>query len=312
MNVIDSHMHLNYECNLKHYRDKKINEYIEYANRNNIDFFIPSINPRTIFFTCDKDCSNDCTELDNKEEKVCPVDCKQRNRHRVKVVDGLNGNLIAYCTKCNKIIYEGIDPFREYNIRLIELCQKSNIALPNLVLSLSNSTINSEVRFYEENFKKMFLGYKIHQTCNMRSINDIKSVESNRTILVHCDSHDYDSVENAINFARRYAGNIVLAHSYLLSNIEMINNVDNLFFDVCPTDNFKSNIELIKHNINYDFYDNVYDAAIRYLDENKILFGTDWPYGNVDENYNEINNSKMDDITKEKILCLNARRAYHI
>jgi len=312
MNVIDTHMHINDECSTKHFRDRKIDEYLDYVEKDEIKFFIPSINPKTIFFTCDMDCSNNCTELDNKKEKVCPVECKKRDRHRVKVVDGLNGSLIAYCTKCNKIIYEGIDPFREYNIRLIELCKIIGNSIPNLVLSLSNSTINNEVIYYEKNFNDLFLGYKLHQTTNMRSINDIKIIESNRPLLIHCDSHEYDSIDNAVNFAKRYDGNVILAHSYLLHNIEIIENVNNIYFDVCPTDNFKINKNLIKHNQNFDIYDNIYEAAINYLDEDKILFGTDWPYGNISENLEEIKTAKIDEKVKKKIMSLNAEKAYKL
>lgn len=311
MDVIDAHMHINFECNSIHYGNKKIDDYI--LEGEDISFFIPSINPKAIFFTCDKDCSNNCFIHENDNGIVCPVDCLYRDRHRVKVLDGLNGCLIAYCTKCNKVIYEGKDPFRKYNIQLIELCKKINCAIPNLVLSLSNSTINEEIKFYENNFSNYFLGYKLHPTANFRDINEIKGINSCRTILIHNDSHGYDSIDNAIGFARSYDGNVVLAHSYLLCNVnDSIGRIDNLFFDICPVDNFKKSRKLIAHNNNFDECYNMYDAALKFLNENKILFGTDWPYGCIIENIRELYASSADEKVKQRILSLNAKNAYHI
>lgn len=311
MEIIDTHMHINLNCNSGYYRNKKIEEYNKTIENTNIAFFIPSINPKTTIFSCDKDCSNECEILSNKKEIVCPVNCNKRNRHRVKIVDGLQGSLIAYCTQCNKIIYEGKDPIRKYNIELIDICKDSN-SMPNLLLTLSNTTINEEILFYEKNYPNLFLGYKIHQTTNMRSINEIIKVDSLRPILIHCDSHEYDSIENAIEFSKRYKGNIILAHSYLLTNSNLISNCNNIYFDICPTDNFKQNKENINHNHNYDLYSNMFKAAINYLPEDKLLFGTDWPYGNVEKNIKEIEKSNIKPKTKQKILSLNAKKAYHI
>ena len=310
MEIIDTHMHDNNKCNVDPYRNKKIDEYLDSISYTNIDFFIPSINPKVQIFTCPNDCSNLCEILG--ENYVCPTNCQNRKRHRIKILDSLNGELLAYCTECKEIIYEGKDPFREYNLELIEKCKKLNNAIPNLVLTLSNSTINSEVNFYEKNFPKDFCGYKIHQTTNMRSINDITYIDSTRPILVHCDAHKYDSYDNVIVFAKRYDGNIVLAHSYLIKNEELLKNMENIYFDVCPTDNFNNYRNDIKHNNVYDQISNVYEAAIKYLPEDRIVFGTDWPYGNVESNIDEISKANIDINIKQKILSKNARKLYKL
>lgn len=218
--------------------------------------------------------------------------------------------MIAFCTTCNKIIYEGKDPFREYNILLMELCKKFN-SKPNLLLSMSNSTINEEIKFYEKNFHNMFLGYKLHPTSNFRNINEIKKFDSNRPILIHNDVHNYDSINNSINFALRYSGNVVLAHSYLLMAKEKL-NIKNLYFDICPVDNFKNNINKIKHNQNYNNFKNIYNSALKYIEIDKLLFGTDWPYGDILDNYNEIIKADIEEKDKQKILSLNAKKLYKI
>lgn len=312
MSAIDTHMHINFACNDEHYRNKKIDEYLKNVYNNDIDFFIPSINPKVVFFTCEDDCNNNCDILNNANETVCPVACNKRNRHRVAIKDNGNNELVAYCTVCKKIVYQGKDPFREYNIELMEFCKEMNNSLPNLVLTLSNSTINEEVSFYEKNFKDLFLGYKIHQTTNMRSINSIKGINSNRPILVHCDSHPYDSIEDAIKFAKRYEGNIVLAHSYLLREENICKGLNNIYYDVCPIDNFRNYRDFIMHHQVFDEIDNIYEAALEYLDEDRILFGTDWPFGNVERNLEEIEKANIDDAVKQKILRKNGSRVYHI
>ena len=312
MDIIDSHMHIGFDCNKYYYEEKDFYAYLKEIKDSKIKYFIPSVNPKITLFICPKDCSNNCKELETKNEKVCPVECLDRDRHRVRIVDGLNGNLIAYCTKCQEKIYEGPDPFRKYNLMLIELCKATNIALPNLVLTISNATINDEVKFYEENFKNLFLGYKIHQTTNMRSIDSIDFINSNRTILVHSDLHQYDSINNILSFNDKYKGNIVVAHSYLIQNYRLIKNKDNLYFDICPTDNFKKYNELIPHNKEFDKCDNMYNASINYLPLDRLLFGTDWPYGNVEKNIKEVEDSVIDEEIKTKILSLNVAKAYHL
>lgn len=305
-------MHLSSDCNNSCYANRKIADYMESSSPESISSFIPSLNPKILTLTCKKDCSNSCLILKKSVEKVCPFECENRDRHRVVIVDGLNGNLIAYCTKCDEIIYEGKDPLRKYNIELMEICKTNNSAMPNLLLTISNSTINDEVKFYEENFANYFLGYKIHQSQNMRSINSLRGIDSMRTILVHSDRHAFDSIYGPINFAKRYKGNIVLAHSYLLENPFFIRESCNLYYDVCPTDNLRKYMSLIPHNGAFNCFDNIYDVAISYLPEDRILFGTDWPYGDIKSNIDEVLNSHLSDNQKEKVLSLNAKRAYHL
>ena len=312
MEIIDSHMHIGFDCNNDYYAEKGIEEYLKEIKNTNIKFFIPSVNPKISLFTCKKDCSNECEVLVDSKEKVCPVGCLDRERHRVSIVDGLSGNLIAFCERCQEKIYEGPDPFRKYNLMLMELCKNSNCALPNLVLTISNSTVNQEIKFYEENFKKLYAGYKIHQTTNMRSINSLEYINSNRTILVHADLHTYDSINNVIEFSKRYEGNIVIAHSYILLAPNLIENQNNLYFDICPIDNFRKYKQFIAHNDAYDQNDNIYESALKYLNEDKLLFATDWPYGNVIENVNEIEKSSLDEKQKSKVLSLNLAKAYHL
>lgn len=312
MKIIDSHMHIGFDCNKDYYADKNFEVYLQEIKDSNIEYFIPSVNPKIKMFTCPNDCSNNCQVLIDSEEKVCPVDCLDRDRHRVRIVDGLQGDLIAYCERCKEKVYEGPDPFRKYNLMLIELCRSKNIALPNLILTISNSTINEEIQFYEKNFKNLFLGYKIHQTTNMRSINSLNNINSNRTILVHSDLHEYDSIRNIIAFSERYSGNIVVAHSYLLLDSKLINNNPNLYFDICPIDNFKKYKQVIAHNEELDKRDNVYEGACNYLPIDRLLFASDWPYGNIFKNINEINEAALKKDDKEKILSLNIAKAYHL
>lgn len=310
MDTIDTHMHVNLECNSKHYGSGKLDDY--FYNNSRTVFSIPSVNPKIVFYACDLDCINTCKIREVSNDIVCPTDCKDRKRHRIVIVDDVEGRLIAYCTSCKKIIYSGSDPFRKYNIQLMEMCAQTNYAKPNLVLSMSNSTINGEIRFYENNFANMFLGYKLHPTINMRNIKSIDLINSSRPILIHCDSHGYDSIENAIDFAKIYKGNVILAHSYLLCNPIIISKMNNLYFDVCPIDVFKKYKGFIEHNKSFKLFNNVYDAALLYLSEDKLLFGTDWPYGNIFKNIHEVDNAQINDKAKEKILSLNAQKAYKL
>ena len=106
MEIIDSHMHIGFDCNKDYYSKQGIEEYLKKLKNTNIKFFIPSVNPKITLFTCERDCSNECEVLVASKEKVCPVGCLDRDRHRVRIIDGLNGNLIAYCERCQEKIYE--------------------------------------------------------------------------------------------------------------------------------------------------------------------------------------------------------------
>lgn len=237
----------------------------------------------------------------------CPVDV----HHKVAVQDTAEeGRLRLFCTHCRKILYEGPDPVRQFNIELIEATQRyPNRFFPMLYILLSNSTIPTEVKFYESNYPNAFTGYKLHPRFCFRSLEEIKNFPSIRPILIHTGV-DYPLTPTNVQFVKNYKGNIILAHAgrfdpELLALGRVMKNV---FIDTSPSSlMYKGRItdlvspfnELISEPVD------IYKYLIEYVGEDKILFGSDVPWGDYNDEIEILNLAKLTPSTYDKISHLN-------
>ncbi len=152
-----------------------------------------------------------------------------------------------------------------------------------------------------------FNGIKLHQCWESFSIDS----DFFRQVAVWAENHDLPlfihlysdkDVIQLINYKRKHPNLIlIIAHLFGLELFVSENYKDeNLYFDT-------STIQLIS--------DNRFKMAINFVGADKVLFGTDTPYGaknNIQRNINRIQNLEISSKDKDQILGLNIKRLLKI
>jgi len=241
-------------------------------------------------------------------EMLCPIN----HKHRIQVLDSDYTKLQIYCQDCRKIFYEGTDPLRPLNIKLLEQTKNIKSVIPFVYLNISKA-INSEVMFFERNYGGLVKGYKVHPKLCSRKISDI-IIESTKPIIIHAGVQDITSPAEAIKFAKNYEGNVILAHCARFSENDLlaIRKTSNLYIDISPfMILYKSYIE--KPNVLYDmsYLGNVSNPTdlltklIKTVGIDKIIFGTDVPFTNIEQELEFISNCDILNIDREQILYNN-------
>ena len=235
-----------------------------------------------------------------------------KDPHFIKLKSSGKNELEYYCDECNTVIYKGTDPFHIDNIKLLELCKEHKNIFPFVYLSMAQSTINNEINFFEENYKDKFYGIKLHPTMCQTKMNDI-DIKSTMPILVHCGANNVDSGENVLAYAKNHSNNICLAHIARFNKkcLEAIGKSNNLWIDISPTYYLQqvANKELSKTFINeYSNFDRIKDLFKMLLDtvgEDKIIFGSDVPFGSFNQISNLIEELNLRDKTYKKVFETN-------
>lgn len=205
--------------------------------------------------------------------------------HRGRVIDVDNGVRFE-CESCGKIIYQGSDPYREGNVQLIELCKGHDNLYPFVYLTLSDDTMQGEIDYFETNFKSSFYGIKVHPNLCSRKMSEIRFT-SNYPMIIHCGMTEYDDPKDIIQYAQRYPGKVILAHLARCeeSVLKLVAKSDNIYIDTSPTylpfqiaekstDRYYPSQITDTNNIT-KFFENL----IRIVGPEKIIFGTDAPWG---------------------------------
>jgi len=211
--------------------------------------------------------------------------------HTIKVLDNSDG--IEYrCTQCDKVLYSGQDPFHLSNIALINMCNKHKGLFPFLYLTLGK-TIEEEVNYFETNFKNQYYGIKIHPNCCQQKV-DKFIFNTDKPLIIHCGKSEIDCASHALNLAKKAKGNVLLAHLARLhpSTLKEIKFHENVFLDMSPT-YYLQQIADSNYQKTYESeitkYHNVHDIMMKVIEivgEDKIIFGSDIPFGN----YNDLEN----------------------
>ena len=210
--------------------------------------------------------------------------------HQYMVVDVDNDKIKFECAKCKKVSYVGTDPYREGNIKLIEMCNSYSHLYPFIYLSLSDNTMQHEVEYFESNFESRFWGIKVHPQFCGRKMSDIY-FDSHYPMVIHCGVSEYDNPMDVIQFAKRYSGNVVLAHLARCEEtvLKEISKTKNLFIDTSPTylpfQIVRREADRYFQNVisNVDSVTQLFKNLINVVGVEKIIFGTDAPWGNDDE-----------------------------
>lgn len=317
--VIDTHCHLNI-ANTKFYfhNGHSVSSLIKGMDENKIDKAIVCLNPKIANFSCPNDCTKHCPIYGvNHNVELCDgANCQFENIHTVTVEDSDNSTLILRCQKCGTIVYKGPDPLRNYNLQLLEEVSRFPGRLyPMIYLHLSNSTIADEIAFFESHFK--IAGYKFHPQTNYRSIDEINNIPTNLPIMIHTGLKPYDHSRNVINFSKRHSGPIVLAHACRLDvdSLKDIANAENLYIDVCPSDAlFNSRkFAIASSSVNeINRPEDILLHTLKYIPIEKILFGTDYPWGSQEKECSIMSSLPLSELEKNKILYENVYKIYSI
>lgn len=209
--------------------------------------------------------------------------------HRCRVID-VDDGVRFVCESCGKIFYQGSDPYREGNEKLIEMCKGYDNLYPFLYLTLSDSTMQQEMDYFEKNYMSSFYGIKVHPNLCSRKMSEI-GFTSNYPMIIHCGMTEYDNAKDIITYAQRYPGKVILAHLARCeeSVLKLVAKSNNIYIDTSPTylpfqvaekltNRYFSSVLTDTNNIT-QLFRNLIDV----VGKEKIIFGTDIPWGNIEE-----------------------------
>lgn len=317
MNIINSHLHINsFSCNCFFYNNYKFKQFLTEMDANGITYALPSLNPKLDIFRCPFDCSIDCpscTSINNNMEGC--TDCSSPKKHRTAIIDN-NNSLSVFCKTCNTIVYTGSDPVHQFNVELLMRTQSFRSKIkPFVFLSVCNSTIQREIDFFEQNFPNEFVGYKLHPWTNQASVCNLH-VNTKLPFLIHTGMRDLESTENALIFAKNHPNNVVIiAHAAQLNSLylEKIASMSNVYIDCCPSMfMFKYPNSSFGNNIHLESPADIYHIALKYVKADRILFGSDSPWGDSKAELNVVHSLNIAEREKNKILFENAYNLFSL
>lgn len=244
----------------------------------------------------------------NIKKSVCFINpfvpqilCPQNPRHKIKIIDSpISGFIQLLCTDCKNLFYHGIDPIREVNIEFLNQVKNISSIIPFVYLNVCASNINEEIEFYEKLFPNLIKGYKVHPTLSNRSLSEINIETTSKPILVHTGVEDCANPLNAIKFAKKYNGKVILAHLARFNKeaLSHLNSQDNLYVDTSPM-TFLYDLYLHKPHRLYDaswFASNANSCTDFYLklfstiNHEKIVFASDAPFSDYSKEMIHLNN----------------------
>lgn len=315
--IINSHAHVNTDRNYFFYNDYDFYRLLEEMFTNKIDLVLPTLNPKLEIFRCPNDCSIACPSLNGRTNfNLNNCSCTSPKRHRVCITEKKQ-KIALFCKTCGKLILESdIDPLRKYNIYLINQTKPyRQFIKPILYLSLCRSTLQREINFFEKNFSGEFVGFKLHPWNDQVNVADFK-VNTAKPILIHTGIRSVENALNAITFAENNPNlKIVIAHSAFLNYkcLEKIAKNENIFVDCCPsTFMFENKSSCFLHPETLSCPEDIYYKVLSIVPSDKILFGSDSPWGNVADELRVVRNLKISKNLKEQILYGNAERLYQL
>lgn len=291
--MFDAHSHITITKD-KEKNVKNINDYIKNMVLNGINESIVTVDPF-----------------------IDEIKCPTNNNHYVKMKDGnKKGHIICKCTNCQKIVYEGLDPYIKYNNYLIDLLSKYDNIHVYPVISVTNTSMQWLIDYYKDRLGEKLPGIKAYTGLSSYSLDDLNPVVCDVPMLVHAGTYPNQNPKNMINFIKNYNGLFQIAHlaALELDTIEKLKNIDNVLIDISPA-YYIYNYYVVNNNNGGIFnkekiksVDNMYELLLSKFLLSKIVWGSDVPYSNQSEELSSILNSKIfSKNEKEKILSLNMK-----
>ena len=223
--------------------------------------------------------------------------------------------LVLKCKTCGTIILKSsVDPLRNYNIALMNLTKPYRTKIrPLIYLSLCKSTIQAEIDFFENTYGNEFAGFKFHPWNDQVSVANFR-VCTTKPILIHTGMRYLESGANAITFAENNPDvKIVIAHAGALDEncLRKIALLENVFVDCCPSAfMFKERYSSLFSPDEINSPEDIYYKVLDFVPSNKILFGSDSPWGNSKDELAVISKLHISESIREQILYKNAVRLY--
>lgn len=231
--------------------------------------------------------------------------------HMVRCIHVTKSKYIFQCTECGKITYNGDDPFWDENIFLLNHATDNELVFPFIIVS---PEMGVAIEKYEKNFGENILGYKLHPNFSQFSLKDI-SLSSKKILLIHSCVGLLDNAELIVDFAEHYNGKVIIAHMgrFNKNAFDRARQMDNVYFDC-------SSIGLIWQSYNnhqYNLCDTSYlgafkkpadllSAAMEYVGIDKVVFGSDEPFGCFEKDIKIVNELSED--LRSALLSRNMRK----
>ena len=240
--------------------------------------------------------------------------CDGRQGHLYSARDLRERRIEYVCKGCGNVSFLGdYDPFRVANEKLIRECEGVEGVQPYIYLSLTNNTINEEFLYFENNYKGKFFGIKLHPNLADRKLSEI-NFNSNYPLIVHTGVEDVCNAEDVVKFAKKYSGNILFAHSAAFNKEALIEigKLKNAYIDISPTYLLDSLAEGSRGG--KSFVNDINDSGdvttilknlIDIVGVDKILFGSDYPWGDVEKVEALYDSLKLPENIKNKIFYEN-------
>ena len=312
--IINSHIHVATNPNDYYfYSDFGYRQLLADCKSNHVDICLVCINPKLAILQCPKDCSFYCPISKfkpNRNLQNCPNSCAYKAKHRMEVQDAG-----IFCKTCGNLLWDFscMDPLRLFNIALIEQTKAMrSLVKPILYLSLSNRSIQKEIDFFETYYAGEFVGYKLHPWTDQRRVSDIH-IRTKLPFLIHTGIRDLESPAHAIAFAEHHPENaIIIAHAAGLKEefLQKISSTANVFLDCCPSFFLAEHHKDCLWNTSITSGKEIYETVLSYLTSEKILFGSDSPWGNTKKEIATVNSLAISDTEKENIFFRNAMKVY--
>ena len=240
--------------------------------------------------------------------------CPHSPNHKVGITLGQRNNeCVIKCIDCGCTIYRGVDLFYSNNITLANECSKSSLPIQPIAF-LATPYIQLDARILEYEKTGLFAGYKLHPTICRQSPTDIPQLSCNRPIIIHSGVGCYENPEYAIQFARNYAGPVIIAHCarFNKSVLNLAREMDNVWIDTSPF-TFLWNLYKTKpHRLyleesqQFSTPKELFYNMMEIVGEDKVVFASDAPFGNLTKETEFIKSLALTPTQYRKITYQNA------
>lgn len=224
----------------------------------------------------------------------------------------------AICVECQKPVAQNSNFYRQYNLKLLQCTQSLKeqgfTPFPFITTIANTYAINNEVDFFL-NSNLPFYGIKIYTGTSADVLNKC-TFNSDYPLIIHTGLWENQFPKTMLQFCDRYRGPILIAHFAMfdLSFIKELKNKPNIYFDTSPAICAYQRYVINKNNggfINSDgieYIEDMYYKLIDLVGLDKIIWGSDYPIGNVSGELKIVQGLNINDIAKQALLYGNAMR----
>ena len=245
------------------------------------------------------------------------IKCKQNRKHH-PIIKAVNQKQEAFCSECGTLVKREKSFYRRYNSLLLEytpiIMETGFIPFPFITCISDSYSINDEVEYFE-NINKSFYGIKIYTGTSSNILNNC-SFNSHYPLIIHTGLWENQFPMSMLHFIEKYEGPVLIAHFAMfdVDFIKRIKDKSNVYFDTCPATCAYNRYFIEKRNggfINCDGIRQIEDLYYKLIDLvgiKKVIWGTDYPFGNVQDEINIVDRLLLCKAEKKDLLYSNAMR----